>query len=146
MKRKRDGKLLDELLDQMRRRRNVTKARAGWKRGRGAPDELEGVGEAFSCSFEPFHQKYDFRFTKKHVKLDLCSSFEHLASLVWRAFPPPLSFPPCLGSFDLVAFSVPGSPWQTNMIGFHHRLGLNPPQCPGNKLSRWRQRSGFSPF
>ena len=64
MKRKRDGKLLDELLDQMRRRRNVTKARAGWKLGRGAPDELEGVGEAFSCSFEPFHQKYDLKFTK----------------------------------------------------------------------------------
>ena len=57
MKRRRDGKVHDELLDQVRRRRNVTKARAGWKRGRGAPDELEGVGEAFSCSLEPAHKK-----------------------------------------------------------------------------------------
>ena len=75
MKRRRDGRLLGELvlLDQMRRRRNVTKARAGCKIGREAPDELEGVGEAFSCSFEPAHQTYEFKATnKKHVKLVLC--------------------------------------------------------------------------
>ena len=37
----------------MMRSRNVRKLRAGCKIRREAPDELEGVGEAFSCSLEP---------------------------------------------------------------------------------------------
>ena len=44
------------LLGKMRRRRIVTKVRAGCEIGSGPPDELEGVGEAFSCSFEPVHK------------------------------------------------------------------------------------------
>ena len=45
------------VLGQIMRGRHVTKVRAGCKMGRGAPDELEGVGEAFSCSLEPAHKK-----------------------------------------------------------------------------------------
>ena len=56
-RRRRDCRLLllkKVVLGQMiMRSRQVTKARVGCKMGRGAPDELEGVGEAFSCSLEP---------------------------------------------------------------------------------------------
>ena len=58
--RRRDCRLLllrKVVLGQMMRGRHVTKVRAGCKMGRGAPDELEGVGEAFSCSLEPAHKK-----------------------------------------------------------------------------------------
>ena len=46
-----------ELGELVRVRRNVRKVRGGCKAGRWEPDELEGVGEAFSCSFEPAHTK-----------------------------------------------------------------------------------------
>ena len=49
-KRRRCGSLVGELV----RRRDVTKVRDGgkWrKRIREAPEELDGVGDAFSCSF-----------------------------------------------------------------------------------------------
>ena len=59
MKRRREGRLIGELviLGQTMVRGNVRKVRAGCKAGRGEPDELEGVGEALSCSFEPVHTK-----------------------------------------------------------------------------------------
>ena len=55
-KRRRCGSSIGELV----RRRDVTKVRDGgkWrKRIREAPEELDGVGDAFSCSFEPDHDK-----------------------------------------------------------------------------------------
>ena len=48
------------MVGELVRRRDVTKVRDGgkWrKRIREAPEELDGVGDAFSCSFEPDHGK-----------------------------------------------------------------------------------------
>ena len=48
------------MVGELVRRRDVTKVRDGgkWrKRIREAPEELDGVGDAFSCSFEPDHDK-----------------------------------------------------------------------------------------
>ena len=57
------------------RRRDVTKVRDGgkWrKRIREAPEELDGVGDAFSCSFEPDHDKkcHQNEFLKIVTKVD----------------------------------------------------------------------------
>ena len=112
MKRKRDGKLLDELLDQMRRRRNVTKARAGWKLGRGAPDELEGVGEAFSCSFEPAHQTYELRPQTKNTSNWFCVKVSGTWLLllgVDSPLPSPSLLVPALST-------SPPSPSQTHLV------------------------------
>ena len=80
-------------------------------------------------------QKYKFKATKKCENWIL-----HLASPALCE----LSFPLCLGFFDLVFFVVPDSP-----LYFGSALTIEskkPPRCPGSKPSKWRQRSGFSPF
>ena len=70
-RRRRCGSLVGELV----RRRDVTKVRDGgkWrKRIREAPEELDGVGDAFSCSFEPDHGKncHQGGFSKIVTKVD----------------------------------------------------------------------------
>ena len=78
------------------RRRDVTKVRDGgkWrKRIREAPEELDGVGDAFSCSFEPDHDKklaprWIFKNSTWFLLLAVDNTITHPA-----AFSSPPSFP-----------------------------------------------------